>query len=194
MLLMMARTDFLERSPVTRRALEFAERHHAQQTRELDGEAPLVTHPIEVGCLLHEAGYPDEVVAAGVLHDVVEDTDVEVAELEERFGAEVARLVMDVSDDPSIDDDGERKAALRRQVAESDEHAAVVFAADKISKAHELRLRARSKGGFEPGDRDKVEHYDASLEMLNRKIPEHRFLDKLRTELDALHSLSNNGG
>jgi (p)ppGpp synthase/HD superfamily hydrolase len=189
----MVRTDFVERSPLTRRALEFAERHHADQTRELDGEAALVTHPVEVACLLHEAGYPDDVVAAGVLHDVLEDTDVEVAELEERFGPEVARLVRDVSDDPSIEDKVERKAALRRQVAEADEVAAVVFAADKVSKAHELRLRASRRGGFQQGDRDKFKHYEASLEMLTRKIPEHPLVDQLRTELEGLHSLSTSG-
>jgi (p)ppGpp synthase/HD superfamily hydrolase len=189
----MARTDFVERSPLTQRALAFAERHHAHQTRDLDGEVPLVTHPVEVACLLHEAGYPDEVVAARVLHDVLEDTDVEAAELEERFGPQVAQLVMNVSDDPSIEDEAERKAALRRQVAEAGEDAVLVFAADKVSKARELRLRASRRGGFQPGDRDKVEHYKASLEMLTRQVPGHRFVDQLRTELQALHSLSGRG-
>jgi (p)ppGpp synthase/HD superfamily hydrolase len=189
----MARTDFVERSPLTQRALEFVETHHADQTRELDGQAPLVTHPVEVACLLHEAGSPDEVVAAGVLHDVLEDTDVEAAELEERFGRDVAQLVMDVSDDPSIEDEVERKAALRQQVADAGEPATVVFAADKISKARELRARVSHRGRFEGSDRDKVEHYDESLEMLAREIPGHPFVDQLKTELEELHSLSGRG-
>ena len=133
-------------------------------------------------------GLPDEVVAAGVLHDVLEDTDVEAPELEERFGSEVARLVRDVSEDPAIEAKGERRAALRRQVAEADDRAAVVFAADKVSKARELRLRADHHGGFQQGDREKVEHYAASLEMLQRKIPEHPFVERLATELEAVHS------
>ena len=54
--------------------------------RDLD-DLPFVTHPVEVACLLHEAGYSDEVVAAGVLHDVVEDTDAEAAELERASAA-----------------------------------------------------------------------------------------------------------
>jgi guanosine-3',5'-bis(diphosphate) 3'-pyrophosphohydrolase len=189
----MPRTDFVERSPLTRRALEFAKRQHADQARELDGLAPLVTHPVEVACLLHEAGYPDEVVAAGALHDVLEDTHVEAGELEERFGHEVARLVMDVSDDPSIEDETERKAALRRQVAEAGQPAAAVFAADKISKAHEMRVRASRRGHIDPSDRTKLEHYEASLELLGRQMPEHRFVDQLRTELEALHALSDRG-
>jgi (p)ppGpp synthase/HD superfamily hydrolase len=186
----MGPTDFVDRSPLARAALAFAERHHSGQKREVDGEIPLVTHPIEVACLLHEAGYQDEVVAAGVLHDVLEETRADAAQLEEHFGAEVARLVAAVSDDPSIDDDTERKAALRRQVAEADERAAAVFAADKVSKARELRARTRRRGRFEGSDRGKLEHYEASLEMLTDRIPGHGLLDQLRVEVAALHSLA----
>jgi (p)ppGpp synthase/HD superfamily hydrolase len=186
-LLEMARTDFVERSPLTRAALDFATSRHAGQTRDIDS-IPFVTHPVEVACLLHEAGYPDEVVAAGVLHDVLEDTDVELPELEDRFGAEVAALVAVVSDDPSIEDDVRRKAALRRQVAKAGDEAAAVFAADKVSKARELRARARH-GRFQRSDERKLGHYQASLEMLSDLIPGHPLVEQLREELSALHGL-----
>jgi (p)ppGpp synthase/HD superfamily hydrolase len=184
----MARTDFVDRSPLTRGALAFAASHHDGQTRDLD-DTPFVTHPVEVACLLHEAGYSDEVVAAGVLHDVLEDTDVERGELEELFGSEVARLVAAVSDDPAIEDHAERKAALRRQVAAAGDCAVAVFAADKVSKARELRART-GYGRFERKDEARIEHYRASLEMLDDLMPRHQLVDRLRTELDALHSLS----
>ena len=186
-LLVMARTDFVERSPLTRAALDFAASRHAGQTRDIDN-IPFVTHPVEVACLLHEAGYSDEVVAAGVLHDVLEDTDVERPELEERFGAEVAALVAAVSDDPSIEDDAKRKAALRRQVAKAGDEAAAVFAADKVSKARELRARARH-GRFQRSDEGKLGHYQASLEMLSELIPAHQLVEQLREELGAVHGL-----
>src|SRR5919106_6968513 len=86
------RTDFVRRSPLTRDALAFADQRHAGQLREID-DLPFVTHPLEVACLLHEAGYSDEVVAAGVLHDVLEDTDAERGDIETRFGRRVAELV-----------------------------------------------------------------------------------------------------
>ena len=179
--------DFVERSPLTRDALAFADRRHAGQKRGID-DLPFVTHPLEVARLLHEAGYPDEVVAAGVLHDVLEDTDAEPSDLEARFGRRVAELVEAVTDDPSIDDDGERRAALRRQVAEAGECAAVVFAADKVSKARELRVRM-SRGRFERADPGKLAHYEASLEMLGDLIPRHDFVDQLRMELEAVRTL-----
>jgi (p)ppGpp synthase/HD superfamily hydrolase len=183
----MARTDFVERSPLTREALAFASSRHEGQTRDIDS-IPFVTHPVEVACLLHEAGYSDEVVAAGVLHDVIEDTDANRADLEERFGANVAALVAAVSDDPSIVDDVRRKAALRDQVARAGECAGAIFAADKVSKARELRIRVE-RGRFERKDRGKVEHYEASLGMLDELMPGHPLVERLRTELDAVLAL-----
>src|SRR5918998_638789 len=187
----MARTDFVERSPLTRDALAFADQRHAGQTRDLD-DLPFVTHPLEVACLLHEAGYQDEVVAAGVLHDVLEDTDAERSDLESRFGHRVAELVEAVTDDPTIEDDAERRAALRRQVAEAGEGAAVVFAADKGSKARELRVRA-TRGSSDGGDCDKFRHYEASLAMLADLIPGHELVDQLGMELEALQALPAGG-
>jgi (p)ppGpp synthase/HD superfamily hydrolase len=187
----MARTDFVERSPLTRDALAFADQRHAGQTRDLD-DLPFVTHPVEVACLLHEAGYQDEVVAAGVLHDVLEDTDAERSDLEARFGRRVAELVEAVTDDPTIEDDAERKAALRRQVADAGECAAVVFAADKVSKAREMRVRV-SRGRFERADCGRFEHYEASLEMLSDLIPGHVLVDQLRMEVEALQALPAGG-
>ena len=186
-LLAMARTGFVKRSPLTRDALAFAAASHEGQTRELD-DAPFVTHPVEVACLLHEAGYSDEVVAAGVLHDVLEDTDAERGDLEQRFGPEVAGLVAAVSDDPSITGDAERKAALRAQVAQAGEQAVAVFAADKVSKARELRIRT-GHGRFERKDEVKIEHYEASREMLEELMPQNELLARLRDELEALHAL-----
>jgi (p)ppGpp synthase/HD superfamily hydrolase len=180
----MARTDFIERSPLTRRSLAFASHRHAGQTREIEG-LPFVTHPIEVACLLHEAGYADEVVAAGVLHDVIENTEAEQEDLEQRFGPEVAALVAAVSDDPSIEDEDERKAALRLQVAEAGPSAAAIFAADKVSKAREMRLR-HAAGRFGDRDESKTQHYRESLEMLEAIIPGHDLVGLLRVELETL--------
>ena len=160
----MSAPEFTRDLPRTRAALEFAAERHAGQRRDVD-DAPFVMHPLEVARLLHDAGYPDHVVAAGVLHDVIEDTDTSPRDLARRFGPKVARLVAAVTEDPSITDRGERKAALRRQVADAGPEAAAVFAADKVSKAREMPERAR--GRLDPDrDRPRIEHYEESLEML----------------------------
>jgi (p)ppGpp synthase/HD superfamily hydrolase len=170
--------------PRTRAALAFAAQRHAGQRRDVDG-APFMMHPIEVASLLHEAGYPDEVVAAGVLHDVLEDTDAERSELARRFGMEVAELVAALTEDPSIPDRAERKAALRRQVAEAGNEAAAVFAADKVSKARELRLRMEN-GPPDESTPVKVAHYSESLAMLAETIPDQPLVAQLREELQGL--------
>jgi (p)ppGpp synthase/HD superfamily hydrolase len=170
--------------PLSKGALEFARARHEGQRRDADAQ-PFVLHPQEVAKLLDEAGYPDHVVAAGALHDVLEDTEVEVEELERRFGPDVARLVESLTDDPSIDDKSGRRAALRRQVAAAGEEAPVVFAADKISKTRELRLKA-DRGDLTNEDRAKIEHYEHSLEMLEDTIPGNPLVEKLRRELEPL--------
>ena len=120
-------------------ALAYAVEQHAGQRRAGDG-APFVLHPIEVATLLADVGAPDHVVAAGVLHDTIEKTSTEAEDLHQRFGARVAALVVALSEDPAISGYSARKAALRDQVEAAGDEALMVFAADKLSKARELRL------------------------------------------------------
>jgi (p)ppGpp synthase/HD superfamily hydrolase len=84
--------------PLAQAAIEFASERHAGQRRRADA-APFVLHPIEAGAILERSGYPDHVIAAGVLHDVLEDTEAKRSDLEEQFGPEIAELVATVSDD-----------------------------------------------------------------------------------------------
>jgi (p)ppGpp synthase/HD superfamily hydrolase len=170
----------------TREALAFADARHAGQRRKGDG-APFMLHPLEVGWLLHEHGYSDEVIAAGVLHDVLENTDTPYDELEQRFGPLVAELVADVSHDPSIEDDAQRKAALRAQVAGAGLEAAAIFAADKISKTRELRARA-ARAPCDAADRIKLDHYERSLTLLSGLLPRHALVKRFRQELDQLRA------
>src|SRR5918999_5271457 len=86
--------------PLTAAALAFATERHSGQVRDGD-EAPFVLHPLEVASLLRAAGYRDEVVTAGVLHDVLEETSTDAGELEQRFGTEVAALVLAVTENPA---------------------------------------------------------------------------------------------
>ncbi len=73
------------------RAYRFAERAHASQTRR-NGE-PYVTHVVQVARILAELGLDTSTVAGGLLHDVVEDTPYDLADVEREFGPEVARIV-----------------------------------------------------------------------------------------------------
>lgn len=77
------------------RAYEFAEKAHETQTRY--SGAPYFTHPANVGFSLAELGMDPETVAAGLLHDTLEDAGVAAAVLEKEFGASVVSLVRGVT-------------------------------------------------------------------------------------------------
>jgi (p)ppGpp synthase/HD superfamily hydrolase len=176
----------VQRLSKTRAALDYASRLHEGQVRPLDG-APFVEHPAEVAALLYSAGAPDHLVAAGALHDVLEKTPVAVFDLRRRFGTEVAVLVLAVTEDSSIGRYSTRKAALRNQAAAAGEEALMLFAADKVSKARELRskpptlaLRARLDR------RRKLAQHKRSLGLLRQRLPQSRLVRLLEDELAAL--------
>jgi (p)ppGpp synthase/HD superfamily hydrolase len=178
-------------SSLIRSAMRFAARCHANQRRDND-QGPFIEHPVEVARLLRDAGCTDAVIAAGLLHDVLENTHTSVAELAARFGAEVASLVQAVSDDASIPSYRQRKQLLREQVRTAGGDAALIFAADKISKIRELpdriaRDRARY-GAALPAhlqhDHElRIEHYNESLRMLQAIAASHPLIERLASEL-----------
>ncbi|AGY56826.1 RelA/SpoT family protein [Gloeobacter kilaueensis] len=88
------RTVSLDRALVAR-AFEFAYRLHAGQ-RRASGE-PYIIHPVLVAGMLRELGSDSAMVAAGFLHDIIEDTDTTLEELEKLFGAPVRQLVEGVT-------------------------------------------------------------------------------------------------
>lgn len=170
--------------PLTQAALGFASARHVDQYRESD-RAPFIEHPIEVGQLLHRDGHPDHVIAAGLLHDVLEKTTTTRAELERRFGARVARLVSTVSDDPSISGYVERKRELRDRVSRADPDALAVYAADKVAKVHELASFPASRR-IGRDEHAKLSHYRASLQMLRQAGGAGILVDHLEAELSRL--------
>lgn len=177
---------FAEARPSVRRAVEWALVMHADQRREVD-QAPFVLHPLEVAALLNGRDFSDEVVTAGVLHDVVENTSVTVDDVERRFGVRVAALVAAVSENPAIEDYVARKAALRAQVAAAGAGACAVYAADKVAKVRELRAKVARDPSALHGP--KLEHYRASLTMLRAETTGLALVDQLEFELWALDVL-----
>ena len=177
--------------PETLAAAAYAERMHAGQVRG-DG-TPFILHPLEVASLLHQSGAPDHVVAAGVLHDVLEKTHAIAHELEQRFGPAITGLVLAVTDDEQIEGYSDRKAALRRQVATAGEEALAIFAADKVSKLRELRREATAvppPGGTTVGTprlrARRLKHYRRSLAMLEERLPDSPLVRELGIELAQL--------
>ena len=185
-------------SRLVRSARRYAARCHARQRRQSDGAA-FIEHPLEVARLLRDAGCSETVIAAGLLHDVIEDTHIDVTELTACFGSAVAGLVKAVSDDASITSYRQRKQLLRQQVRRAGHDAALLFAADKIAKVRELAvLVSRDRARFDatphanrPAGRQleqdyqlRLEHYHESLNMLQHIAPQHPLTQRLADELN----------
>lgn len=79
-------------------ALEFATKAHGPQKRKYSDEM-YIEHPKRVADLLRNVPHTEEMICAAYLHDVVEDTPVGIKEIEEKFGAKVAALVEELTDE-----------------------------------------------------------------------------------------------
>lgn len=80
---------------LVRLAYEFAEEAHRGQTRK-SGE-PYINHSLETAITLARMGLDQDTIIAGLLHDVPEDTNITLVEVEKNFGAEVAKLVLGIT-------------------------------------------------------------------------------------------------
>jgi (p)ppGpp synthase/HD superfamily hydrolase len=182
-----------ERSPLVRDALAQARSDHEGQIRNGSGGMPYVEHPIAVAGLLEERGYRDEVLAAALLHDVVEDSETTLDELRERFGDQVAGMVGALTDDQAVEDYRERKAEHRERVAAAPTEAMAIYGADKLANTRTLQAAYGEEGDavrdeFKVPLELKLEIWELDLELLREQAPELPFLDDLEAELNRLRA------
>jgi (p)ppGpp synthase/HD superfamily hydrolase len=120
-------------------AADFAARRHSGMARKGRGNEPYVNHLAEVANLLATAtdGADAELVAAGWLHDTIEDTETTREELAQKFSKRVAALVVEVTDDMSLPKDQRRQQQIIDAPNKSS-GAKLIKIADKISN-----IRAR---------------------------------------------------
>ena len=87
------------------RATRFAAWKHRDQRRKGQRAEPYINHPLELAHVLwFEGAVRDEAtLAAALLHDTLEDTQTTVQELQGEFGEEIASIVLEVTDEPSLD-------------------------------------------------------------------------------------------
>lgn len=117
------------------RALSFATEAHTsvEQIRKYTGE-PYINHPIEVmGIVKTAAHHNDVMLAAALLHDTIEDTPVTREDVEREFGAEVAQMVWDLTDQCHEGNRAARKAAEAARLGTISPDAQTVKLADIIS-------------------------------------------------------------
>jgi guanosine-3',5'-bis(diphosphate) 3'-pyrophosphohydrolase len=181
-----------ERSALVRGALSVARRSHAGQFRQTGcDEIAFIDHLLAVGELLAEQNYPDEVLAAGLLHDVAEHAEVEPGSLRGRFGDRVGELVEALTEDAAILDYEERKKEHRGRIAAAGPDAQAIFAADKTTNVAVLREAYEILG--EAVDEDlpvsldaKILVWEFDLEMLFSHSPGTPLVERFAEEMVGL--------
>jgi (p)ppGpp synthase/HD superfamily hydrolase len=170
------------------RALRWAAVCHRDQVRKAS-DTPYVEHVVGVALILDRLGFAEEVVIAGLLHDVVEDTTATLDQVAARFGPAVAEIVRHCSEiktdaagrkRPWIDRKRDHLQALRQAPVD----ARAVVLADKLHNLISIELDLRHGGEVWSrfnADRNQVlEHY-------------HKTLDQLGSGDDRLRALADRG-
>ena len=180
-------------------ALTYAAVKHHRQTRK-GGDIPYIGHLLSVAGLVIEAGGAETQAIAALLHDAAEDQGGEetLAEIRERFGADVDRIVAECSDtfeDPKPPR-RERKTSYIEHLKDASNDAILVSLADKVDNARAILRDFRGSGSelwqrFSVKDpNDHLWYYRSLLDVYQHKT-DSWLVDELRRTLDALEELVN---
>ncbi|WDH74687.1 HD domain-containing protein [Exiguobacterium marinum] len=154
-------------NPLIEEAIRFSSIRHGGQSRK-GSSIPYLSHPFSVALLLEADHQPPAVVAAGLLHDLIEDTKTKPQEILSRFGTDVLRLVLAVSE-KNFDETWEQRKRMTLQHVKSlqfDEVALLV--ADKLHNLRSIRYDLEMEGmsvwqRFERPMRDQSWYYHELL-------------------------------
>lgn len=155
------------------RAIMYAALAHKDQMRKTNDGLPYISHPVSVGFILQSAGFDEDTIIAGILHDTIEDTGKSASEIEDVFGKRVRKIVEGVSENKSLAWE-ERKESYAEKVFVGDNSIKAVSAADKIQNISSL-ISAVKEGREEIWSRFKkdklttVNHYFEFAEALKEK-------------------------
>jgi (p)ppGpp synthase/HD superfamily hydrolase len=155
------KTKKLPDDPTVQKAILFASAAHAGQVRKYTGE-PYLEHLLEVGEILHDFDLPFDIVAAGILHDVLEDTKVTPELLGRHFEPHIVAFVKEVTDvsKPEDGDRAVRKAKDLEHLKQASWGGASIKYADLISNT----------GSIVKHDPDFAEVYLKEKEAILREV------------------------
>jgi len=171
-------------------AKEFAIKAHEGQIRKSNGK-PMIYHPITVGAILESFGFDDETVAAGYLHDTVEDTKTTIADIESLFGKRVAELVFNASEPDKSLSWEERKTHTINVVTDNPIDEIAVVLADKIHNIENLTEDLSFQGlsifdNFKRGIDSQLWYFEGIYNATIISNEEHPMVQRLGKAIDNL--------
>lgn len=180
-------------SLLLKKALDQAVVWHRNQRRKYPGvDVPYSSHLAGVAILLARFGFDDEVVAAGALHDAIEDTGVRREQIAEQFGARVAELVWQCSEHDRSLPWEDRKRLYVEAFVEKPWEAQAITLADKIDNFESILICARDFGDpwgqFRRGREPQLQRFDALGAKLSSLRP-HPLIDLYRERLEQIRGV-----
>lgn len=173
-------------------AIQFAAVKHARQMRKSTA-VPYISHPFAVAMLLQEAGHGAEVVAAGILHDTLEDTSATPEEVLTLFGAVVLKLVEAASEpDKSLPWEDRKRHTMSSLAQRSDDELAVIIA-DKLHNLRSIRLDIDRHGEkvwsrFNRGKEQQAWYYQGIVNAVWERNGQVPLIADLQKEVDLVFS------
>lgn len=182
-------------------AIKFAIKTHDVYQKQLrkGKDIAYVTHPLTVGIILANAGASDDVIAAGILHDTIEDSIAEkkvtMEMLVERFGETVAQLVLNVTEQNKLLSWEDRKRDALEHIENFSNDALLVKSADILSNMTELlddygRYGEQVFERFGASKEKTIAHQLASIEKIIANWPESPLAVDLRHLAENIQKIS----
>jgi (p)ppGpp synthase/HD superfamily hydrolase len=176
-----------------KRAFDWAVTWHRDQLRKYpNANVPYASHVAGVAAILARHGFDEEVVAAGALHDVMEDCGIAYDDLAKRFGARVAGLVRHVSEEDKSLPWEQRKAMYLEHFGHKPWEAQAITLADKIDNFESILVCAADWGDpwamFKRGKDAQLARFDA-LVAKARTLPSHPLIDEYALTLEAVRKV-----
>lgn len=137
MIYMMERFISPEDSFVVEQAIYYLVSEYAKSGRN---PKPVVLHSIRLGLHLLELGYDTDVIVTGLLHDLIEDSDVTLQDIREKFGTDIAKWVEAVSFNPDIEDPVRQYQEMFARTVAAGKVPVVVKAADLHANSLYIKL------------------------------------------------------
>jgi (p)ppGpp synthase/HD superfamily hydrolase len=171
-------------------AIAAAVQAHTGQSRKGDRQMPYIVHPVTVALILSRYTDDEDTIIAGLLHDVLEDTDVTEASVEGEFGPKVLGLVKDVTepDLPGLSWDT-RKTRYLRQLERAPRGALLVASADKVANLISMIAAHATQGDslwerFNAPPAQKLAFYRQVHDVVRAAWPTCPMLQEFRNRLD----------
>ncbi len=120
-------------------AIIFATRKHQGQVRKDEPASPYITHPLAVVRTIYTIGKVQNItiLLAAILHDTIEDTNTTEAEIRTHFGEEILSIVLELTDDKSLDKMVRKQQQVLHSAGLSTE-ARIIKLADKLSNCQDI--------------------------------------------------------